>query len=167
MAEKKKKLKAYIGLGLDPSSENFGYNIVAAKSMNDYVSVEDGILRTVKSQQTVVSPQFIASVVDDVLTKVILSGASFVVIERYHPRGNVLFAVEYVNQLIGAILCALAAFEGLTIYTPTASQWKQTVYSKEGLTHVDWFPKATVIHSADAGCMLLSTLYLKGIIPWE
>lgn len=161
------KKKPVIGIGLDPSSENFGYNIIAARTMNDYISFEDGLLHTVKSQVTEVTGAFIASVVDDVLAKVILSGATFVVIERYHPRGNVLYAVEYVNQLIGAILCALESIEGVTVYTPTASAWKPTVYSREGWTHVDWFPKASIIHSGDAGCMCLSMLYRNGIIPWE
>lgn len=158
--------KPVIALGLDPGKENFGWGLIAARSLEDYVMLDEGILHCVSSQYSEVRPEFIGTVVDDVLAKVVLGDVEYVIIERYHPRGGTLVGVEYVNVMIGAILCALSSLD-VTIYTPTAGAWKPTVYSQQGWTHLDWFPGASVIHAADAGCMSLSMLYRNGIIPWD
>lgn len=158
--------KPVIALGLDPGAVNFGWNLIAARSMQDYVSIEDGLMRSVQSQEYSVNPEFIDPVVEDVLSKVVLGDVTHVIIERYHPRGGTLFGVEYVNVMIGAIMSSLASLDVQQWY-PTASQWKTKVYSGEGWGPNDWFPRAKVIHSADAGCMALSMLYQRGVIPWD
>jgi Holliday junction resolvasome RuvABC endonuclease subunit len=158
--------KPVIALGLDPGAVNFGWNLLAARSMEDYVSIEHGVLRSVQSQDYSVTPEFIDPVVEDVLSKVVLGDVKYVIVERYHPRGGTLFGVEYVNVMIGAIMSALASLD-VQMWFPTASQWKQKVYSGEGWDHTDWFPKVKVIHAGDAGAMALSMLYQKGVIPWH
>lgn len=162
------KKKPIIAVGLDPGQTNFGWSIIAANSMQDYVLLEDGMLHTITSQATEVSTEFLLNIVDDVQSRILLSDATFLSIERYHPRGTTLVGVEYVNQMIGAIMCAVAGIPNVKTVTPTASTWKGIAYPKaEGWSHLDWFPEAKTIHSGDSACQVLSMLYYHKLIPWE
>ncbi|TPG60038.1 hypothetical protein [Ewingella americana] len=160
--------KPIIGLGLDPGSNNFGWNIVVARDLADYVSMDSGNLLSVRSQYTEVTPAFLSVVAEEVMSLLLLSEATEIVIERYHPRGSqVLANVEYINNIIGAIVVSLSSLKHVTVRPCTASSWKPRVYNiDEGYEWSDWFPGAYNIHAGDAGTMLLSHLYQANVLPW-
>lgn len=159
--------KPIVGLGLDPGKNNFGWNIVVARDIGDYISMDSGNLFTVESQFTVVTPDFLASVADEVLALLLLSEATEIVIERYHPRGQPLANVEEINNIIGAVIVSLSSLKHVTVRPTTASAWKPRMYNiDEGYAWNDWFPGAFNIHAGDSGVMLLSKLYQDNVLPW-
>lgn len=167
--EVKPKPKPIIGLGLDPGKSNFGVALIAARSMEDYCLIDSAQLYSVQSQDTIVEPKFIQSVIDDILSWVVLGEVQFITIERYHPRGNFvpMDQVEYVNVMIGAAMVALSSLK-IPIHMVTASAWKRVMYpTTETWTYLDWFKDSFSEHAGDAACMCLSSLYTRGLIPWS
>jgi hypothetical protein len=74
--------------------------------------------------------------------------------------------VEYNNIMIGAIMNAINSISNVSLQTLTASQWKRSMYFEEGMSHMDWFPEAQEIHSGDAGCMALYSMWRNRLIEW-
>lgn len=160
--------KPVIGLGLDPGKNNFGWNIVVARDIGDYISLDSGNLFSVLSQYTEVTPAFLSTVTEEVMSLLLLSEATEIVIERYHPRGGQALAnVEYINNIIGAVIVSMCSLKHVNVRPCTASSWKPRMYNiDDGYEWSDWFPGAFNIHAGDAGTMLLSKLYQDNVIPW-
>jgi len=158
-----------IGLGLDPGKVNFGWALVAAKSLDDYTLLDSGILYTIKSQDHMIESNFIREFIEETTAIVVLGEPSLVAIERFHPRGTftgIVNQMEYVNVSIGAIMDSLAHFKGIQVIAQTASTWKRNMY-KGTITHKDWFPDAFNEHAADAGCIALHAMWKSGLISKE
>lgn len=152
-------------LGLDPGVRNFGWNVVRISGVNTsgtevYESLCSGTLASskyVKDNLNQDAQSSIRDLLGEISHIITPYNCYSIAIERFSMR-NEGFAgdIEYLNVMIGSILGTSSVPVDLFM----ASTWKPVMLGTDpsrtlAAKSKAMFPKSTVVHETDAGCIAL------------